>query len=259
MALLRLEDFDPNYQTRLGAPIHSFDVYLSPQERLGHVVDAWVDEIGNLQNLIVDVGSRATSKRIMVPFGQSQVDRKARRIYINGLTRSQIDDLSERQQRATPQGSTYQVASLEDSASLESPRVGYMNQPVPAYPVEPPPAVMPNAYVEPAPLPVAPVSPPLATPINPVHPTVPVSDRQPTYSDDNPKIVEQKTIPLREERLIVDHRKQKMGEVVVRKEIETEIIEVPIQREKLIVEQVGKETRRLAEIDLHDEPGKTNL
>jgi len=37
---------------------------------------------------------------------------------------------------------------------------------------------------------------------------------------------------------------------VVRKEIETEIVQVPIRREKLIIEQVGSETKQLAEIDL---------
>jgi Domain of unknown function (DUF2382) len=58
------------------------------------------------------------------------------------------------------------------------------------------------------------------------------------------------TIPLLEERLIVDVNKQKIGEVVVRKEIETEMVQVPIRREKLIVEQVGAETIQLAEIDL---------
>jgi stress response protein YsnF len=46
--------------------------------------------------------------------------------------------------------------------------------------------------------------------------------------------------------------------VVVRKEIETEIIEVPIQREKLIIEQVGDEPRTLAEIDL-DDPVNPNI
>ncbi|WP_407640441.1 DUF2382 domain-containing protein [Aliterella atlantica] len=58
------------------------------------------------------------------------------------------------------------------------------------------------------------------------------------------------SIPLLEERLIVDRNKEKVGEVVVRKEIETEIVEVPIRREKLIVEQVGAETKQLASIDL---------
>jgi hypothetical protein len=57
-------------------------------------------------------------------------------------------------------------------------------------------------------------------------------------------------VRLLEERLVVNRSKRKVGEVVVRKEIETRIVEVPIQREKLIIEQVGEETKQLAEIDL---------
>jgi hypothetical protein len=57
-------------------------------------------------------------------------------------------------------------------------------------------------------------------------------------------------ISLLEERLLVDRNKRKVGEIVVRKTIETRIVEVPVRWEKLIVEQVGGSTRQLAEIDL---------
>lgn len=57
-------------------------------------------------------------------------------------------------------------------------------------------------------------------------------------------------IPLLEERLVVDRRKRKVSEVVVRKEIETYIVEVPVRREKLIVEQVSPEYKQLAVVDL---------
>ena len=44
--------------------------------------------------------------------------------------------------------------------------------------------------------------------------------------------------------------RQKIGDVIVRKQIETRIIQVPVRREKLIVEQVSPEHKQLAEIDL---------
>jgi stress response protein YsnF len=69
-------------------------------------------------------------------------------------------------------------------------------------------------------------------------------------SNENGEVVEEEIVRLLEERLVVNRSKHKVGEVVVRKEIETQIVEVPIQREKLIVEQVGSETKQLAEIDL---------
>ncbi|MGQ4646303.1 DUF2382 domain-containing protein [Lyngbya aestuarii] len=71
-------------------------------------------------------------------------------------------------------------------------------------------------------------------------------------SEKTTEIAEEEVIRLLEERLVVNRSKQKIGEVVVRKEIETRMIEVPVRREKLIVEQIeiGSEAKQLAEIDL---------
>ena len=63
-------------------------------------------------------------------------------------------------------------------------------------------------------------------------------------------IVDQDVIRLLEERLVINRSKRKVGEVIVRKEIETRMVQVPIQWEKLIVEQVGDDPKVLAEIDL---------
>ncbi len=60
-------------------------------------------------------------------------------------------------------------------------------------------------------------------------------------------------IDLLEERLTVERSQRKVGEVVVRKVIETETIEVPVRREKLIVERVGNNPQVLAEIDLAED------
>ncbi len=63
-------------------------------------------------------------------------------------------------------------------------------------------------------------------------------------------VVEEDIIRLLGERLIVDSSKRKIGEVIVRKEIETRMVQVPVRREKLIIEQVSPEHKQLAEIDL---------
>ncbi|MGL5058776.1 MAG: PRC-barrel domain-containing protein [Microcoleus sp.] len=63
-------------------------------------------------------------------------------------------------------------------------------------------------------------------------------------------IVDREVIRLLEERLVINRSKRKVGEVIVRKEIETRMVEVPLHREKLIVEQVGEDPKVLAEIDL---------
>lgn len=67
---------------------------------------------------------------------------------------------------------------------------------------------------------------------------------------DNQPDENKQQIKLLAERLNVKRHRQKVGEVVIRKETETHTIEVPIRQEKLIIEKVGSETERLAEIDL---------
>ncbi|MBV9387122.1 MAG: DUF2382 domain-containing protein [Chroococcidiopsidaceae cyanobacterium CP_BM_ER_R8_30] len=64
------------------------------------------------------------------------------------------------------------------------------------------------------------------------------------------EVVAEENIRLLGERLVVDRSKRKSGEVIVRKEIETRMVQIPIRYEKLIVEQVGPEHKQLAEIDL---------
>ncbi|MBW4675782.1 MAG: YsnF/AvaK domain-containing protein [Desmonostoc geniculatum HA4340-LM1] len=63
-------------------------------------------------------------------------------------------------------------------------------------------------------------------------------------------ISEERIIRLLEERLVVESKKRRLGEVIVRKEIETRMVQVPVRREKLIIEQVSPEHKQLAEIDL---------
>ena len=60
-------------------------------------------------------------------------------------------------------------------------------------------------------------------------------------------------ISLLEEKLVVKRQKHKLGEVVVRKEVETQVIHIPIRREKLIVEKVGVTTEHLTEVNLAEE------
>jgi Domain of unknown function (DUF2382) len=66
----------------------------------------------------------------------------------------------------------------------------------------------------------------------------------------NLKVITQQVIPLLEERLMVNFTRQKIAEIVVRKEIETRTIKVPVRREKLIVEQLTPVYKHLAEVDL---------
>jgi Domain of unknown function (DUF2382) len=60
----------------------------------------------------------------------------------------------------------------------------------------------------------------------------------------------EKIISLLEERLLIERNKRKVGEIVVRKKVETRMVQVPVHSEKLIIEEIGTETKQLAEINL---------
>lgn len=60
-------------------------------------------------------------------------------------------------------------------------------------------------------------------------------------------------ISLLEEKLQVARRKEKVGEVVIRKEVETRIVKLPIRREKLVVEKIGENAELLTEVIVGEE------
>jgi hypothetical protein len=104
-------------------------------------------------------------------------------------------------------------------------------------------------------------SPVAAAKLAPIDPVMPIVDTpvsadlslaEPLDPDALPPARQQPqpTLRLLAERLMVDLHRYKVGEVIVRKEIETRIVEVPVRREKLIVEQVSPEFKQLAVIDL---------
>jgi stress response protein YsnF/sporulation protein YlmC with PRC-barrel domain len=84
----------------------------------------------------------------------------------------------------------------------------------------------------------------------------PAADALPdtTLSATEPARVIEEVVRTLEEKLILNRSKRKAGEVIVRKEVETRMVEVPVRYEKLIIEQIGTdigaETRQLAAIDL---------
>jgi len=80
-------------------------------------------------------------------------------------------------------------------------------------------------------------------------------------SDDTLEVLSRDIIRLLAERVVIGRTKRKVGEVIVRKEIETRMIQVqiPVRYEKLIVEQVSPERKQLVEIDLGEEVSGTNL
>lgn len=117
-------------------------------------------------------------------------------------------------------------ASLESSAPLEGWDIETVSTPVASAPAEP-----------------------VATPTRPQM-QEPLSVPEEFAVAPELEVLDQQTIRLLEERLSVTSRRRKVGEVIVRKEIETRLVQVPVRREKLIIEQVSPDARTLAVVDM---------
>ncbi len=78
------------------------------------------------------------------------------------------------------------------------------------------------------------------------------SARSPEAFEPSIETQEKRIIPLLEERLHINRQRRKIGEVILRREVETRMIEVPVRREKLIVEQISPEFRQIACIDFSE-------
>lgn len=223
---------DSNHYLDRTENIYGFDVYDEHNEKIGKVVKAETVESELPPHLVIDIGSWLTSRQVLLPLCTYRVNPKARRIDVDGLSREEVNRLPTYlipAQIEDSYGALETSASLDSEVALEAPAV--RERYIPVVPVE-----TPQLPQEPPTL--------TATPNEMVTP-----------SESSPKIVGEEIIPLLAERVIVDRYKRKSGEVVVRKVIETEIIEVVVRREKLIVEQVSPEYKELAVIDL----GRTSV
>lgn len=259
MTLLKLNDLDPQHQRTIkGKDIRQFTVYTDQNEPIGRVVDALVDETERLCYLVVERSPSVGSHHVLLPPNQIRVDLNAERVYLTQLSKTQFTQLppyssTEPSEPAVSAPNTvtnagngdaggYSGLFLEDSLPLES-----------ATPLEasaPLEAVMQfeSTRQESSPLPQH--SDPFmeAEISDAVVSTQPIERSTPLPQPVAP--VEEHSIRLLEERLVVNSQRRKVGEVIVRKEIETHIIEVPVRREKLVVEQVSPEHKQLAIIDL---------
>ncbi len=244
MELFRVSEFNPDYrQTFEDADIMHFEVWTADRERVGKVQDILMDDIGQLYYIVADIGSWLNRKLVLIEPEQFQIDRSARRISLVNLSRGTVNHLP-----------VYDAALLNRGAKSESKAALAPSAHAPSLqlPVESSTPLEASAALGSTPLvqatrPAQPIAQPTAQPI--VAPVVSARELDPSNPIATP-IVEQETVRLLEERLIVNRTKRKIGEVVVRKEIETRMVEIPLRREKLIIEQVSPDRKHLATVDL---------
>lgn len=208
MALHKLKDFDPDYQSSFNKQdVVGFDLY-SGSEKIGSVDDLLVDDEGRFRYLVINTGFWVAGKKVLLPIGRATIAFNEHRVYANGLSRDQVKNL--------PQ---YNESDLLDYDYEESVR---------------------NIY--------RPTVPTASNKVDSVAPNYDRNSYTYQQDASLYGLDEQnhKELRLYEERLVANKTRQKVGEVAVSKRVETEVATatVPVEKERIVIEttQAGAET-----------------
>jgi uncharacterized protein (TIGR02271 family) len=97
--LKKLKDFYPNYKDTPSGQgfdldeIKNFSVY-AQEDKVGSIDDVLVDiEDGRFRYYIVDTGFWIFGKKILLPVGLGRINADEKKIYVNNLTKEQVEDL----------------------------------------------------------------------------------------------------------------------------------------------------------------------
>ncbi|MBL1178286.1 DUF2382 domain-containing protein [Pantanalinema sp. GBBB05] len=201
MAFHRIKDFDPDYQNHFDhRDVVGYSLY-SGNDKIGSVDDLLVDDEGRFRYLVINTGAWIFGKKVLLPIGQSRIDYNAERVFVNGLTREQVEALPE-----------FTNENAVDYDYEERVRNSYRS------------TVANRGVSQPM--------------------TADTSDRHSYHYDRDADLYgmndrDHQNLRLYEERLIANKQRQKTGEVVVGKRVETERahVEIPLEKERVVIER----------------------
>lgn len=201
MSLQRIKDFDPDYRQHFDdRDIVGFGFY-SGDEKIGSVDDLLVDEEGRFRYLVVNTGAWIFGKKVLLPIGQARIDYNVRRVFAQGLTRAQVEALPE----FTNEGNV-------DYNYEEQVRGAYR------------PTVAQQGLDR-------------SAASGPYDRDSYRYERDPALYNLNDR--DHQNLRLYEERLIANKQRQKTGDVIVGKRVETEQarVQVPVEKERVVIER----------------------
>lgn len=234
MPLMKFEDFYADHQQVSDADfsfddIKRFDVYAQDSEKVGTVTDVLVDDVdGRFRYFVVDTGFWIFGKKVLLPVGSARISQADHRIDVTGLSKDQVehlpnfDDLEKLDyEHEESVRNTYRPLAATGAATAAGTATANM--------VATPPIGSTSSTIDSS-----------DTSLNSQ-----TYDRNSYSYDHDPGLYnlsdrDHQSLKLYEERLIADKHRQKTGEVVVGKKVETEQahVSVPVQRERVVVERV---------------------
>ncbi|HTL88322.1 MAG TPA: DUF2382 domain-containing protein [Leptolyngbya sp.] len=222
MALYKIRDFDPDYRDHFdGDDVKDLDLY-NGSDKIGSVKDVLVDEEGRFRYLVISTGAWIFGKNVLLPIGRAQIDYGAKKVFANGLTKEQVEQLPEfSDDMKMDYHSEEQVRGVYRGTPTMNTTATAANAPLESSPALNSDASMGTAYAAAAP--------------TYDENTYDYGIDQDLYKMDH----HDDRIRLYEERLVANKRRMKAGEVTVGKHVETETarVNVPIEKERVVVER----------------------
>ncbi|NJM63615.1 MAG: DUF2382 domain-containing protein [Oscillatoriales cyanobacterium RU_3_3] len=209
MALVKLEDFYPNYRDDSSdvGDLKNYSVYAVGDDKVGSVSDILIDEqTGKLRYFVVDTGFWVFGKKVLLPVGMATIDRNDNRIYAKTLLKEQVEN-------------------LPDFNDLETVDYDYEEQVRGVYR----PAAATSAKTK-----TAAKSKPATYDRSSYS-----YEQEPSLYDINDR--DNQSLKLYEERLVANKQRQKTGEVAIGKRVETETarVAVPVEKERVVIERTA--------------------
>jgi uncharacterized protein (TIGR02271 family) len=241
MALNKIKDFDPDYMERFDEDVIGLDLYCG-NDKVGTVDDILVDDNGSFRYFVIHTGAWILGKKTLLPIGRARVATNERRVYADGLSKSQIESLPE-----------YDENSTVDYDREERTRDVYRSPMTAGMGANTSPMAMDTTMGSDSPAPPSGMTAvdtvtttTRAMPANDAMPMVsPTMPHRDDYSYDRDADLydmnhsDRQTLKLYEERLIANKVRQKTGEVSIGKHVETEnaTVSVPIEKERVVIER----------------------
>ncbi|MGF1518819.1 MAG: DUF2382 domain-containing protein [Nodosilinea sp.] len=243
MPLHHLKDYYPNYRETIAdgqlGDIGSYSVYAQGDDQVGTAKDLLVDESGRFRYLVVDTGPWIFGKNVLLPIGVTRFDYNQNRIYVNGLSKTQVENLPEykddtvvdEKYEEQVRGQYKPIAQGRSNRQFLGNNYATSNDASSMNPLDPD-RMNPLDKNRQRTQAVAGVTPEIDQRGNDLY------DREPGFyglsDEDN-----HSPLRLYEERLVAHRNRAKVGEVTVGKRVETQTAEVsePIEKERVVIER----------------------
>lgn len=243
MALMKLEDFDPDYRQSFdNNDIKGHSVYTEADEKIGKVNDVLVDEEGHFRYFIVDLGFWIFGKQVLLPVGRTRIDHSADRVYAVGMSRDQAENLPEfNEDLALDYDYEERVRGVyrgSSTAASVSPMAGTTASVDRVAPLDTATPLEASAPLD-ADYTTTSRTETTATPAYASYDRDTYKyQHEPALYDMNEQ--DHQNLRLYQERLVANKRRVKTGEVAIGKHVETEVqqVSVPIEKERVVIERV---------------------